>query len=701
MSSFNNYFEEEENLKEIQFESDSFYPFLETMIILSIFYFSYKLFSSIKSQDSKYQDSEKYINCQCDYCKKRLKRIMKKNHKNKHNRIFIIILLFLFYYAKKCYDIILQNQTKIKAFDPYEILGINSLSDKSEIKKAYKHLALLYHPDKNLNDINAKNKFMLINKAYETLIDENAKKNYEIYGNPDGPSPMRISLGMPSFILNKQNHIFIITILIIIICFIIPFYFLRWYINIYNIDENGIFYRTKEIFKKATNLNFEIINVPFTLGNCEEFNLIPEPHIRAEIIQINNLYDKYKNIFKNNKEILEKIGYTLSLNKKKAIGIAFEYSFCDKTDKNYLKLHKINDYIILLSKLLNIFIDIQTDKYYQLKYLKKMKEFQNEEEKAKINKLIDSFQPIKKDLIFNLITYQQCFYKGIPLFLLHDKYIPYTQLPHISLKNYNILKDKDIDISIEQFLNYGDEGKKTIIQKIFNFNNSEISDIIESTKAIPRYEYKINTYVDGFEDTGFIKGDKITFKLNINRKNIEDKYIGVQHSKCFPGLFKEFIYVVVDNNNNLIRQNKIFINKKENEYKFQINLGSIGILPIKIILIPGTFFASNVAINCQLKCYERSQIREELIQKIENRNKKEKIEPSLVKKIFLNYQNESDDDDEEEEDEEEEKNKENNKEKIRKTYKEDINGKNYINNQNNKDIINNIEIDNEIETIEN
>ena len=700
MSSFSDYFERKKN-NEIQFESDSFYPFLETIIILSIFYFSYKLYSSIKSPDSIFQDSEKYINCQCDNCKKRLKKIMKKNHKNKHTRLFIIILLILSYYAKKYYDIILQNQTKIKAFDPYEILEITSSADIKEIKKAYKRLALIYHPDKNLNDINAKHKFMLINKAYETLTDDKAKKNYEIYGNPDGPSPMRISLGMPSFILNKNNHIFIITILIIIICFIIPFYFLKWYINTYNTDENGIFYHTKEIFKKATNLNFQIINVPFILGNCEEFNLIPEPHIRSEITQINNLYDKYKNNFKN-KDILEKIGYTLPLNKKKAIGIAFEYSFCDRTDKNYLKLHKLNDYIILLSKLLNVLIDIQTEKYFHLKYLKKIKEIQNEEEKEKIDILCDSLQQIKKDLIFNLILYQQCFYQGIPLNLLRDKYIPYIQLPNISLKNYNILKDKDVDISIDQFLNYGDEGKKTIMQKIFNFNNSEINDIIESTKAIPRYDYKVNSYVDGFEDTGFIKGDKITIKLNITRKNIEDKYMGVQHSKCFPGLFKEFIYIVVENNNNLIRQNKIIINKKENEYKFQINIGFIGILPLKIILIPGTFFSSNVAINCQLKCYERSQIREEMIQKIENNNKKEKMEPSLVKRIFSHYQNESDeDDDEEEEVEEEEKNKEKNKVKKKEKENNNVKVEDYFDNQNNNEIINNIEINNEIDNIEN
>jgi len=685
MSKFSDYFARD-NTKEIQFESDSFYPFLETIIIISIIYFSYKLILSIKSSDSKYHNSELYLNCQCDICKKRFKKIIKKNNKNKHTRLYIIIILFLIYFAKKYYDVILQNQSKIKTFDPYEILQISSFSDKKEIKKAYKHLALLYHPDKNIDDINAKNKFILINKAYETLMNEDAKKNYELYGNPDGPTPMRLSLGIPSFILNKKNHIFILIIFIIFICLVIPYYFIKWYNNISHFGENGLLNTTKEYFKQKTNLNSMLLELPFILGNSEEFNLIQEPHIKSEITLINNLYDKYKNIFKN-KNILENIGHIIPLNNKKAIGIAYEYSFCDRTDKNYLKLHKLNEYIILLSKLLNYFIYAQKEKYFQMKILKKINKDQKDNEINKEISELSKLEPIKPDFITSLMIYQQCFYQGIPIYLIRDKYIPYTQLSHISLKNYNILKEKDVDINLEQFLNYGDEGKKVFMKKIFNFNNSEIKDIIESTKGIPLYEYKIKTYVEGFEDTGFLKGDKVTFKLDIIRKNNEKQIYGVLHSKCFPGLFKEFIYIIVTNNKNLMKQDKIFINKKENEYKFNIILGSAGILPIKIMLVPGTFFLPNTIINCELKCFERSEKREEMIKIIDEKNKKEKMGPSFIQRMFFNNY-ESSDDEEEDEDDDKDKNKK---------------GEIKFNNQDieNNDIINNVEVNNEIENIEN
>jgi hypothetical protein len=212
---------------------------------------------------------------------------------------------------------------------------------------------------------------------------------------------------------------------ILFISLFIPIYFLNWYNNNTKFEQNGLLNVTKEYFKKATNLNSILLDLPFILGNAEDFNLIHEPHIKSEITQINNLYDKYKNIFKN-KDILERIGYRLTLNKKKAMGIAYEYSFCDRTDKNYIKLHKLNDYIILLSKLLNFFIDCQKEKFFQLKIFQKFKDTKTENrEKNEILKKMSELQPIRPDYIFSTIIYQQCFYQGIPIYLIKDKYIPY------------------------------------------------------------------------------------------------------------------------------------------------------------------------------------------------------------------------------------------------------------------------------------
>lgn len=69
--------------------------------------------------------------------------------------------------------------------DYYEVLGVNKNADDKEIKKAYRKLANVYHPDKNKSE-DAEHKMKEINEAYEILSDPNKKAAYDKYGF-DGP----------------------------------------------------------------------------------------------------------------------------------------------------------------------------------------------------------------------------------------------------------------------------------------------------------------------------------------------------------------------------------------------------------------------------------------------------------------------------------------------------------------------------------
>lgn len=66
--------------------------------------------------------------------------------------------------------------------DYYEVLGIDKSADKDAIKKAYRKLAIQYHPDRNPGDKNAEEKFKEATEAYEVLSDDQKRPIYDQYG---------------------------------------------------------------------------------------------------------------------------------------------------------------------------------------------------------------------------------------------------------------------------------------------------------------------------------------------------------------------------------------------------------------------------------------------------------------------------------------------------------------------------------------
>ena len=66
--------------------------------------------------------------------------------------------------------------------DYYTILGLDRDARNEEIKKAYRRLALRYHPDKNPQDDGSGERFKQINEAYDVLSDEGKRRQYDLFG---------------------------------------------------------------------------------------------------------------------------------------------------------------------------------------------------------------------------------------------------------------------------------------------------------------------------------------------------------------------------------------------------------------------------------------------------------------------------------------------------------------------------------------
>ena len=67
--------------------------------------------------------------------------------------------------------------------DYYEVLGVGRTVSEEEIKRAYRKLAVTFHPDKNPDDPQAEEKFKELGDAYDVLMDADKRAAYDRFGH--------------------------------------------------------------------------------------------------------------------------------------------------------------------------------------------------------------------------------------------------------------------------------------------------------------------------------------------------------------------------------------------------------------------------------------------------------------------------------------------------------------------------------------
>src|ERR1051325_9264936 len=83
--------------------------------------------------------------------------------------------------------------------DYYEVLGVSRTANETEIKSAYRRLAVRFHPDKNPGDAAAEDKFKEAAEAYSVLADAEQRQRYDRFGHAGVSSGAGPAWGAPGF----------------------------------------------------------------------------------------------------------------------------------------------------------------------------------------------------------------------------------------------------------------------------------------------------------------------------------------------------------------------------------------------------------------------------------------------------------------------------------------------------------------------
>ncbi|CAN8067614.1 unnamed protein product [Agarophyton chilense] len=212
----------------LNYDDAAFQSFLLTLLALYclpvLIFRSVKLLRRLTHVPTPVQRARTQL-CVCSLCQRNRSRLEPRRSRiSLHDLFLFACTLLLVYTAVNVYR---ANRHVEPPFDPFQILGVQHATPLRQIKRAYRRLSVLHHPDKNRNDPHAAERFIKITKAYAALTDPVAKENFQKYGNPDGRLTTIIEIGLPQWIAHSRH--FILLSYLIALLFVFPLVVGTWW----------------------------------------------------------------------------------------------------------------------------------------------------------------------------------------------------------------------------------------------------------------------------------------------------------------------------------------------------------------------------------------------------------------------------------------------------------------------------------------
>ena len=514
-----------------------------------------------------------------------------------------------------------------KSFDPFALLELDSSATDKEVKKAYRRLAKVYHPDLNPGDREAYNMFLQITKAYQCLTNPETKETCAKFGNPDGHSSFEVGVAIPSFFLKQENTKLVLSLFFIVLFLGTVIYLLSLDSNV-DLNKYGVSRRTlQNCFNYFKNENMIFKNVVEMMCISEELR--------------STIFSKPEQL--NDMKRIQDVSIKSSFSKK-------EFQIFQKPFY-LIHFHIRNDDPIPPS----LEGDLRTIQEKSIGLLVSF--FELGFELVQLSKQYTKIweKPLSPRVLQTLCSFAQHFTQG--MWVNED---PLLQLPFVDRSNVKRIANKLKLKSFKELLPEHSESREKLINLVTSTEKEKV-ELVNALNCFSQFEVKIESFVDlgeGQKDSVIRMGDIFTVEIEIERKNPHVGYI-YSHKLDYLKLERLSTLVYLKRNKHILHYETKFTKEKVHKVKMNGEMPLYGEFELVVLVESDSYVGVGLQLEYVLKV-EKPVKREEYL--LHPDDQEALTKPSFLMSMLNNALEDQDNSDEELEEEEEENEKEEKKE---------------------------------------
>ncbi|XP_023692607.1 translocation protein SEC63 homolog isoform X1 [Paramormyrops kingsleyae] len=404
------------------------------------------------------------------------------------------VFLFLAYKVSKL-------DREYQEYNPYEVLNLDPGASMTEIKKQYRLLSLKYHPDKGGDEAT----FMKISKAYSALTDEESRRNWETYGNPDGPRATSFGIALPAWIVDQKNSMLVLLVYGLAFMVILPVVVGTWWYRSIRYSGDQILINTTQLFMhfmyKTPNMNMKRLTMVLTAA----FEFDPRSNKEATIRPTDNI------------EVPQLIRELGNINVKKK-----EPPFCYP--------YSLKARVLLLSHLARMEVseDIEEDRRFVVrKSPALLQEMVNVG--CQLTMMANSrggFHAPRLISIENCMKLSQMVVQG-----LQETKSPLLQLPHFEEEHLRYCISKKYKVrSIQDLVSLKDSDRRSMLRFLGEEKYDEVMGVLGSFPHITM-DTKLQV-LDDEDSNNITAGSIVTVTVTLTRKRMAEVFEKEQDPQC-------------------------------------------------------------------------------------------------------------------------------------------------------------------------